>query len=46
MADDNKTGNPPAPNPAKAISTPQLPTKNVRDDGNKLRTYPPTGGKK
>jgi len=46
MADDNKQNTPPAPNPAKAVSTPQLPTKHVRDDGNKPRSYPPSGGKK
>lgn len=34
------------PNPAKGISTPPLPTKGTRDDGNRIRTTPPRGIKK
>lgn len=45
MADDKKSNNPP-PNPAKAVKAPQLPTKTVRDDGSKLRRYPPKGERK
>ncbi len=46
MADDKKSNNPP-PNPAKAVNTPPLPTKSIRDSGNgKFQIYPPKGGKK
>lgn len=44
MADDKKANTPP-PNPAKAVKSPPLPTKEVRNDEKKLRLHPPIGGR-
>lgn len=42
MADEKKTA--PAPNPAKAVKAPQLPTKSVRDSGGRMEFHPPKRG--
>ena len=48
MGDNKNSGNtpPPAPNPAKTVTTPQLPTKSTRDDGHKIIKNTPQGDKK
>ena len=44
MGDGKKTSTPPAPNPAKGVSAPSLPTKHTRNDGGKSRIIPSKGG--
>lgn len=48
MGDNKNSSNtpPPAPNPAKTVTTPQIPTKSTRDDGYKVINHPSRGEKK
>lgn len=46
MKDEKKTNTPSSPNPATMVKSPSLPTKYIRDSGNKSRNFPHKGGKK
>lgn len=47
MPDAKSTGSgAQAPNPAKGVETPQIPTKTTRDDGHKIIVNNPRGEKK